>query len=112
MVTHQGAAERYLSPSAAKEHLNALGIDIGERTIYKAVADGTLPAVRAGGRKLYVTVTDLERHFLTPASEQDQVDVFIDDLVERAPELSQEQRDRLAVLIKDAPVPAGDKAAS
>lgn len=112
MVAQEQPSARFLSPSEATAHLNKLGIGIGERTLYRAIEDGSLPAVRAGERKLFVSVEDLEERFLTPIPLRDPVDEYIDDLVAKAPELTQEQRDRLAVLIKDAPVPAGDKAAS
>lgn len=111
MVAQDHPAERHISPAAAVEYLASRGIETTEQTLRRHMNDGSLPGVRVGEKKLYVTIDALERHFLTPIPLRDAIDEYIDDIVARAPELTQEQRDRLAVLIKDAPVPAGDKAA-
>jgi len=45
----------FFSPAAAASY-----VDVSRRTIDRAIADGSLPAYRAGSRVVRIRVTDLE----------------------------------------------------
>lgn len=92
---------RYLSMREAAEYLAC-----SQRTLHRRIADGSLPAHRAGPKLLRFAVADLEAFARpVPTVGADPLAEHIAAVVAAAPELSAEQADRLAGLLR---APAGD----
>lgn len=77
---------------------------VSQQTISRRIKSGDLRAYRIGPRAIRISPRDL-RQLATPTDAQ-QREQYIQRLLEAAPPLTQEQRDRLALLFR--PLGSGD----
>ena len=75
-------------------------VGVSTQTISRRIKCGELPAYNIGPRAVRISPSDLQQ-LATPTAAQ-QREQHIQRLLEAAPRLSPEQRDRLAVLVRPA----------
>ena len=78
-------------------------LDVDHKTVRRLISGGELPAYRLGNRVIKVKISDLES-VLTPIGDtaEDRINSYIKKVLAGAPPLSDEQRTRLAELLRPA----------
>jgi excisionase family DNA binding protein len=103
-------------PQSVSVHQLAKVLGVHNNTAYKLLTDGEIPSFRVGKRRLRVLVCDVQEFIAkrrdsaptnAAASEPDAVDAWVDRMLATAPPLTDEQRTRLAELLRPVRKAAG-----